>query len=304
MVQKDIQRFARRSIAFTTIASFMVSGLASADTNFTFVNHLAVGFRGIEIQNLQIFLRDQNVYNGPVTGYFGPLTEAGVKNFQTKYGIDAIGEVGPITRSKLNELASNSSSILSKIQNLQQQVDDLRAQLAAMKNAPSASTSGMQALQDQINNLQAKLNSLTFGGQSGGQPSLPTNPSFVPGEIPSGLTPGSIPSIPPSSIPPNAIPQQYQDQITLLQNLQSQLSTNPNMSIQDIQSISNQLNQIEGQMATSLPSSTAPLQGSLGSLQSIQDQLTANPNMSLQDIQTLMNQLNSLSGQLPTSTTP
>jgi len=39
------------------------------------------------------------------TGYFGPLTLAAVKNFQTQYGISPVaGYVGPITRAKLNSL--------------------------------------------------------------------------------------------------------------------------------------------------------------------------------------------------------
>lgn len=39
-----------------------------------------------------------------VTGYFGPLTEAAVKRFQQKYGIEPIGIVGPKTRAVLNKL--------------------------------------------------------------------------------------------------------------------------------------------------------------------------------------------------------
>lgn len=41
---------------------------------------------------------------GLVTGYFGSLTEKAVKRFQTKYGIEQTGFVGPQTRSKLNSL--------------------------------------------------------------------------------------------------------------------------------------------------------------------------------------------------------
>ncbi len=39
-----------------------------------------------------------------MSGYFGALTEKAVKKFQAKYGIEAIGIVGPLTRTKLNAL--------------------------------------------------------------------------------------------------------------------------------------------------------------------------------------------------------
>lgn len=38
------------------------------------------------------------------TGYFGAITKEKVIEFQKRYNIDMVGEVGPITRAKLNEL--------------------------------------------------------------------------------------------------------------------------------------------------------------------------------------------------------
>lgn len=38
------------------------------------------------------------------TGYFGAITKDAVLAFQKRYNIDMVGEVGPITRAKLNEL--------------------------------------------------------------------------------------------------------------------------------------------------------------------------------------------------------
>ena len=43
-------------------------------------------------------------------GYFGSVTEQAVKDFQKKYGIDAIGIVGPATRSKINSLVSGDTT--------------------------------------------------------------------------------------------------------------------------------------------------------------------------------------------------
>ncbi len=58
--------------------------------------------QGSDVAELQKRLTDEGVYSGPITGYFGPLTQAGVKEYQIKNGISAIGVVGPLTRAKLN----------------------------------------------------------------------------------------------------------------------------------------------------------------------------------------------------------
>ncbi len=67
---------------------------------------LALGRRGDDVRTLQKYLaQDPEIYpEGLATGFFGRLTEKAVRNFQTKYGIDPVGVVGPITRAKLREL--------------------------------------------------------------------------------------------------------------------------------------------------------------------------------------------------------
>ncbi|MDP2598849.1 MAG: peptidoglycan-binding domain-containing protein, partial [Candidatus Liptonbacteria bacterium] len=91
------------------------------------------------MRNLQQVLTTQGVYTGPITGYFGPLTQAGVERFQTKYGIDPVGEVGPITRAKLNSFASGLFS--AENQGLQDQINNLQSKLDALTAASAASTS-------------------------------------------------------------------------------------------------------------------------------------------------------------------
>ena len=56
-----------------------------------------------ETTELQKFLKQYpSIYpEGLVTGYFGRLTEAAVSRFQTQYGIQVTGQVGPQTRAKL-----------------------------------------------------------------------------------------------------------------------------------------------------------------------------------------------------------
>ena len=71
-----------------------------------FTKTLQKGMTDSEVTTLQQVLKsDASIYpEGLVTGYFGSLTEAAVKKFQAKYGIDQVGIVGPVTRAKLNAL--------------------------------------------------------------------------------------------------------------------------------------------------------------------------------------------------------
>ena len=49
---------------------------------FNFSNNLGLGSRGDDVTELQNRLVREGVYNHPITGFFGPLTKAGVKAFQ------------------------------------------------------------------------------------------------------------------------------------------------------------------------------------------------------------------------------
>ena len=64
------------------------------------------GESGEDVKKLQEFLKQfPEVYpEGLVTGFFGPRTEDAVKKLQEKYGIEALGFVGPKTLAKINEL--------------------------------------------------------------------------------------------------------------------------------------------------------------------------------------------------------
>jgi|GEM_PF-2219000 len=66
------------------------------------VRSLFRGSRGDEVTQLQKFLMAKAfLAAGNDSGYFGALTEAAVKKWQASKGIDAIGTVGPRTRSAL-----------------------------------------------------------------------------------------------------------------------------------------------------------------------------------------------------------
>lgn len=80
----------------------------------TFLVDLKYGQTSEEVKKLQTALRIDGVYTGPVTGFYGPLTSAGVLAFWKKYALTSWLEnitlagrnVGPKTRTKLNALFS------------------------------------------------------------------------------------------------------------------------------------------------------------------------------------------------------
>ncbi|MDE1970513.1 MAG: peptidoglycan-binding protein [Patescibacteria group bacterium] len=73
-----------------------------------FRSHMEIGSLGSELIGLQLFLKIIGVYHGPVTGYFGSLTQVGVQAFQKKYNIPQVGVVGPLTRNQLNKILKES----------------------------------------------------------------------------------------------------------------------------------------------------------------------------------------------------
>lgn len=78
------------------------SSSAATVNRYVFTSYLGIGSRGTIVLELQNRLTDLGFYTGPVTGYFGPLTSAGVKRLQAAHGIEAVGFVGPQTRAALN----------------------------------------------------------------------------------------------------------------------------------------------------------------------------------------------------------
>lgn len=79
--------------------------------------HLRVGMRGEDVKLLQEFLStDPEIYpEGLITGYFGSLTEAAVKRFQKKMGVEQVGLVGPKTFFKINQLLQEGAGTSEKV---------------------------------------------------------------------------------------------------------------------------------------------------------------------------------------------
>jgi hypothetical protein len=124
----------RRTIVTTITPTVPATGqVLGASSGFQFTRTLMLGMTGEDVTQLQLRLTSEGVYNGPITGYFGPLTEAGVKAYQTKYGIDSVGIVGPKTRAKLNEggavLGAQTQTSGMTIEQMQTLLNQLQAQL-------------------------------------------------------------------------------------------------------------------------------------------------------------------------------
>jgi peptidoglycan hydrolase-like protein with peptidoglycan-binding domain len=78
-------------------------------------SELSVGSSGSQVTQLQQFLAtDSQIYpSGDVTGYFGPLTQAAVTQFQVAYGIAQVGQVGPITEAKINNIMASGFGLVT-----------------------------------------------------------------------------------------------------------------------------------------------------------------------------------------------
>ena len=81
------------------------------------IKQLRRGMTGDDVKLLQEFLvTDLDIYpEGLITGYFGPLTERAVKKLQERMCLDQVGNVGPKTLSKINELLTEGAGSSGKI---------------------------------------------------------------------------------------------------------------------------------------------------------------------------------------------
>jgi hypothetical protein len=87
------------------LAAQVNSGSVSASSvgaSAGFTELLSVGSQDAQVTALQQKLASLEFYSGPITGFYGSLTEQAVMKYQTAHGITATGYVGPSTRTALN----------------------------------------------------------------------------------------------------------------------------------------------------------------------------------------------------------
>jgi hypothetical protein len=123
------------SIIETNILGNKTEEVLGASTGYQFTRTLMRGLSGEDITQLQNRLTSEGIYIGPITGYFGLLTEVAVKAYQTKNGIEPIGVVGPKTRTQLNSKDNMTvEQMKSMLANLQAQLAVLMAKIGNLNN--------------------------------------------------------------------------------------------------------------------------------------------------------------------------
>lgn len=134
----------------------------------TFNNPLSLGMKNDEVARLQTFLKDKGYFTYPeITGFYGPATVSAVKKFQIANNIDALGNVGPLTRAKLNELISLSHSPASS-----------QGSASSSSNSPTQSNSASSTISNIITNIQNIYNDITRSSGVGPAPVLDPAPSL------------------------------------------------------------------------------------------------------------------------------
>ncbi len=80
----------------------------------TLDQQVGVGSSGATVTALQTLLAtNSTIYPAAlVTGYYGPMTQTAVEQFQLAYNISPVGNVGPITLAKLNSILADGVTVL------------------------------------------------------------------------------------------------------------------------------------------------------------------------------------------------
>ena len=79
------------------------TNIKSTSTKFIFTLDLSLGSNNKEVLELQKILATLGVFKSKPGGYFGPVTQKAVKDWQVKNKIKATGLFGSISRAKLNK---------------------------------------------------------------------------------------------------------------------------------------------------------------------------------------------------------
>jgi N-acetylmuramoyl-L-alanine amidase len=82
-----------KSLLKISIPAFMIAGILSFYANHldTVPVYSQYGFTGEQVEAIQRTMREMGVFNGEITGYFGPATEAAVRVVQQQNGLRVNG---------------------------------------------------------------------------------------------------------------------------------------------------------------------------------------------------------------------
>jgi ferredoxin len=90
------------------VASTPSTSSTPAASSYAFNRYLYMGMTELNIADpdvkaMQLRLKADGLYNGPITGYFGPQTKTALVAYQKKHGLSTLGVAGPATRALLNK---------------------------------------------------------------------------------------------------------------------------------------------------------------------------------------------------------
>lgn len=145
-----------------TLTVSLFALLASHVQAATFNRNLSYGLQSdSDVQQLQEFLKNQNLYSGPITGNFFALTQRAVISFQQREGINpAAGYFGAITRSKVNSIVDQNNPVPQSTQgsfSLQSAQTPTSISIGKINNNSSDLQAQINALMEQVRLLQNKL---------------------------------------------------------------------------------------------------------------------------------------------------
>ncbi len=91
---------------FASLAQTSISGsgtVLGVSTSAILTDDLSYGATNKSIEKIQKLLAtDSEIYgDGTVSGFFGPKTQDAIRRFQTRFGLDPVGVVGPSTKAVL-----------------------------------------------------------------------------------------------------------------------------------------------------------------------------------------------------------
>jgi peptidoglycan hydrolase-like protein with peptidoglycan-binding domain len=104
------------------------------------IQQVTLGMQGDSVLLLQQTLARLGFFAQTPTGYFGPVTAAGIRAFQSAHALAATGVLDAATLAALNQNAAPATTSASTVSSLQAQistllalVQSLQARLAALK---------------------------------------------------------------------------------------------------------------------------------------------------------------------------
>lgn len=99
-------KIAKAGLGLVAAASLLIGAVSVSA--YTFNTNLKLGMKG----NADVVELQKALGVTPSSGYFGPLTLAAVKAYQTSHGLPSTGFVGPLTRTALNAGGTTTTGTL------------------------------------------------------------------------------------------------------------------------------------------------------------------------------------------------